>query len=204
MIVIVDYGSGNLKSIKNMLVFLGVAAQISSDPEIIERSDKLILPGVGSFDSGMNNLRSSKLVSVLEAQVFQEKKPILGICLGMQLMTNSSEEGREPGLGWFDAKTTRFNFSSDENLKVPHMGWNFVNPVGYSRIFEDLNGPLSRFYFVHSYFVECFDKSNILAQCTYGTEFTCAINKGNIYGVQFHPEKSHKFGMKLLKNFAEL
>lgn len=208
MIAIVDYGLGNLKSIKNMLGRIGVKAIITNDFDVISKAEKLILPGVGSFDAGMNLLRSKGLQTVLDKEVLQSQKPVLGICLGMQLMTRSSEEGNESGLGWLNAETKKFRFDSDSELKIPHMGWNFVAPVrcGLEKqsIFAGMEGQENRFYFVHSYFVQCNEKNDILAESFYGEKFTCAFRKGNFFGVQFHPEKSHKFGMKLLKNFAEL
>lgn len=203
MIAIVDYGLGNLKSIQNMLSHIGVKSSISNHPVAIRESSKLILPGVGAFDSGIINLQKAKLIELLNEEVLIKKKPILGICLGMQLMTRLSEEGKERGLSWFNAQTRRLAFSDEQRLKVPHMGWNTAIPKSSSTIFNGLEKE-NRFYFVHSYFVECLDPNDILATCDYGSEFSCAIAKENIYGVQFHPEKSHKFGMKLLKNFAEL
>jgi glutamine amidotransferase len=203
MIAIVDYGLGNLKSIYNMLSYLNKKSVISSNPEEIAMANKIILPGVGSFDAGVLNLRNSGLGVVLDEEVITRKKPILGICLGMQLLTTGSEEGELPGLGWIKAFSKKFRFSS-KNLKIPHMGWNYVRPVNTTSLFKGLDTEKNRFYFVHSYYVECANEENVLAKCSYGNDFACAIVKDNIYGVQFHPEKSHKFGMTLLKNFAEL
>jgi len=166
-------------------------------------ANKIILPGVGSFDTGVLNLRNSGLGAVLNEEVMARKKPILGICLGMQLLTAGSEEGEFPGLGWIKAVSKKFKFSS-KDLKIPHMGWNYVRPVNTKSLFKGLDTEKNRFYFVHSYYVECTNEENVLAKCSYGNDFACAIVKDNIYGVQFHPEKSHKFGMTLLKNFAEL
>lgn len=201
MIAILDYGMGNVKSIYNMLKKVGVDSIITSDPEIVAKAEKYILPGVGAFDHGMTNLRNSSFFNILEKNVIIEKKPILGICLGMQLLTNSSEEGIETGLGWVDAKTIKFDLK-DQDLAIPHMGWNKTNPTNTNDIFKNLEE--NRFYFVHSYYVICNDDENILATANYGQTFTCGIYKNNVYGVQFHPEKSHKFGMQLLKNFGEL
>lgn len=203
MIVIIDYGLGNLGSIKNMFKKVGVDATITSDLSIIEKAEKLILPGVGAFDNGMKNLSERGIIPVLKAKVFQDKTPILGLCLGMQLFCAKSEEGQLPGLGWLDADTIRFKFElTNKNLKIPHMGWNEIRVCQSHPIFQNLEHE-SRFYFVHSYHVTCRQTSNILAQTFYGYEFTSAVVYENIIGVQFHPEKSHKFGMQLFKNFLE-
>jgi glutamine amidotransferase len=200
VIVIVDYRMGNLGSIANMLKRIGAAAEVSSDPGRIAKADKLILPGVGSFDNGMNNLKEMGLADVLAERALGSKVPVLGICLGMQLMTARSEEGAVPGLCWIGASTVRFR-PSDPRLKVPHMGWNVIARKKDSRLLADMSDE-PRFYFVHSYHVVCEDASDVLATTAYGEEFVSAFEKGNVMGVQFHPEKSHKFGMKLLKNFA--
>lgn len=203
MIVIVDYGMGNLGSILNMLKKIGAEAVISSRIEEIEQASKLILPGVGAFDNGMRNLAERGVQAVLDRKVLGEKTPILGICLGMQLFSRQSEEGRLPGLGWIEAETVRFRFDEvNSHLKIPHMGWNTVRVAKESPLFRDTNGE-ERFYFVHSFHVVCRDRRDILAETPYGFDFTSAVQRGNIMGVQFHPEKSHRFGMKLLKNFAE-
>lgn len=202
-IVIVDYGMGNLGSIANMLKKVGAPAIISSDPDMIARADKLILPGVGAFDSGMKNLSERGLIQVLNEQVLEQKKMVLGLCLGMQLLTRRSEEGVLPGLGWIDAETVRFTFEgTNQHLKVPHMGWNTLAVSQPQPLFADLEVE-NRFYFVHSYYVVCADPDNVSAQTNYGFDFSSAIVKDNIWGVQFHPEKSHKFGMKLFENFVE-
>jgi glutamine amidotransferase len=203
MTVIIDYGLGNLGSMANMLKKIGVQAVVSSDPLVISKAEKLILPGVGSFDGGMKNLESRGLLQVLNKRVLEDKVLILGVCLGMQLLSNKSEEGQMTGLGWLDAKTIRFNFQdANVNLKIPHMGWNQLNIRQAHPLLADLEN-VNRFYFVHSYHVVCADQDNILATTSYGFDFTSAIVKGNIMGVQFHPEKSHKFGMRLLRNFVE-
>jgi glutamine amidotransferase len=202
MIVIVDYHLGNLGSIKNMLKRIGSEALISSNVSDIEKAEKLILPGVGGFDQGMMNLRNLELVSVLTDTVIQKKTPILGICLGMQLFARKSEEGESTGLGWIDAEVVRFKFDDKErHLKIPHMGWNGVRICQNDPLFEEMY-PEPRFYFVHSYYVICKNESDIVTKTFHGYEFVSAIKKENIYGVQFHPEKSHKFGMKLLDNFV--
>lgn len=203
MIAIVDYGMGNLGSIANMLKKIGAACVLTSDPEKIERADKLILPGVGAFDQGMKNLAQRDLIPLLNAQVLKEKKPILGHCLGLQLLSKSSDEGKLEGLGWLDARTVRFKFDgSNANLKVPHMGWNTIQIKKAHPVLEDL-GSDTRFYFVHSYYLQCNDSDNVLATTNYGYDFPSVVVRDNLLGAQFHPEKSHKYGMRFLKNFAE-
>lgn len=203
MIAIVDYGMGNLGSIANMLKKVGAQSTISSDPQIITAADKLVLPGVGAFDNGMRNLAQRGLVELLNAQVLQHKKPILGLCLGMQLFTRASEEGQLKGLGWINAQTVRFKFDqANADLKIPHMGWNTLRIHRPHPLLADLEKD-ARFYFVHSYHLICNDPESALATTTYGYDFASVVAQDNILGAQFHPEKSHKFGMKLLKNFAE-
>lgn len=204
MIIIIDYGVGNLGSIANMLKKAGVAAMISSDPSVIERADKLILPGVGAFDNGMMNLAERNLIPVLNYKALTTKTPILGLCLGMELMTKHSTEGQHPGLAWFDAETVQFNFDeSHADLRVPHMGWNTVVAACPEHpLFIDLDND-HRFYFAHSFHVVCTRTENILAYTDYGYLFPSMIVQDNLIGAQFHPERSHIFGLKLLKNFAE-
>lgn len=204
MVIIIDYGIGNQGSILNMLKKVGAKAIISSNISDISNADKIILPGVGAFDTGMRNLAQDGLIEVLNKKVIREKTPILGICLGMQLLTKSSEEGNSHGLGWIDAQTVRFKFDKKNTiLKIPHMGWNTVQLNKKSQLFKEMFAE-PRFYFVHSYHVVCNNKQDILTKTNHGYEFVSSIQKDNIMGVQFHPEKSHKFGMKLLKNFVEL
>jgi glutamine amidotransferase len=200
MITIVDYGMGNLGSIRNMLRKIGTEASISADPARVRDASRLVLPGVGAFDAGIENLTRSGLVPVLHERV-QAGVPVLGICLGMQLMTASSEEGRLAGLGWVDAECVRFEPGA-EALKVPHMGWNRVRALRPDALVEALPEE-PRFYFVHSYHVRCHDPADALLATRYGTEFTSAFRRGKVWGVQFHPEKSHRFGMQLLRNFVE-
>ncbi len=202
-LVIIDYGLGNLGSMFNMLKKVGINATISSDHEIIKKAHRLILPGVGSFDAGMEGLRSRELLVLLENRVLHDCVPILGICLGMQLMTKRSDEGMSEGLSWIDAETVKFDFDdSQKRLKIPHMGWNTLRICKDRKLFSGIEEE-PRFYFVHSYHVVCRDKSDILTQTSYGYEFVSAVSKYNITGVQFHPEKSHKYGMNLLKNWVD-
>lgn len=203
MITIVNYGLGNLGSVFNILKKIGTKAIITSDPQVIEQADKLILPGVGHFDAGMSKIDELGIRSILDKKALVDKIPILGICLGMQLMTNGSEEGVLPGLGWIDAYTTKFNFPDNPELKIPHMGWNLVkvtNPCPLTDGFDDE----FCFYFVHAYAVKVKNFDHSMLQTIYGNEYDSGIHKENIYGVQFHPEKSHKFGIKLLGNFSSL
>ena len=203
-IVIIDYGMGNVGSILNMLKYLGADSIITCDKKQIESADKLILPGVGHFKMAMNNINKLNITNLLRFKVLDEKKPILGICLGMQLMCNHSEEGDVLGLSFIDAKVKKFNFSNDNQLKIPHMGWNKVKLLNnQSNIFKkSLEG--SRFYFVHSYYVKCNNSSDVLTKTDYGLSFDSSCESENIIGVQFHPEKSHSFGMNLFKNFLKI
>jgi glutamine amidotransferase len=201
MITIVDYGMGNLGSIKNMFKRIGVSAEITSDITLIAKSQKILLPGVGDFDSAMQRINDSGLREVLDRKALEECVPVLGICLGMQLLTRGSEEGHIPGLGWIPATTKRFPMQN--GLKVPHMGWNVVVPIRPSPLTCDLPTP-TRFYFVHSYYVLVENPDDGVLKTNYGVTFDAAISRGNIFGAQFHPEKSHRFGMQLLANFAKL
>lgn len=202
MIAIIDYGMGNLGSIANMVKKVGAEAVITSDRSVIEKADKMILPGVGAFDNGMRNLEALGLSDVLNRKALEEKVPVLGICLGMQLITNGSEEGDRAGLGWIDAETLKFKFENgDSALKVPHMGWNSVTIKQPDGIFNDMPDE-PKFYFVHSYYVKCSNESDVLATTHYGFDFHSSVKRGNICGTQFHPEKSHKFGVKVFQNFV--
>jgi glutamine amidotransferase len=202
-VTIIDYGVGNLGSIQNMLLKLGANSEIASDVSSIERARKIILPGVGAFDAGIAQLNQSGLRPALDAAVLQRLVPIAGICLGMQLMTEGSEEGVLPGLGWVQGKTIKFVPSPNETMKVPHMGWSNVTKAKQSPVFEFLEGE-PRFYFVHSYHVNCRNREDVLLTAKYGSVcFDAAFERENILGFQFHPEKSHQFGMTLLKAFLE-
>ncbi|MDP1822377.1 MAG: imidazole glycerol phosphate synthase subunit HisH [Archangium sp.] len=202
-IAIVDYGLGNLGSVKNMLRKLGASSVITAQPEELVQATALILPGVGHFDTGMKNLRSRGLEAVLSTQVLEKKVPILGICLGVQLFARRSEEGAEPGLGWIAADVKRFTFPGGPQLPVPHMGWNEVEWTD-SKLLEGATRGETRFYFVHSYHVVPDDPEDVAATATYGRRFVAAVTRGNIMGAQFHPEKSHRFGMALLRNWLKL
>jgi glutamine amidotransferase len=205
MIKILDYGMGNTASMLNMLRKAGGTAELCSKPSELECATGIILPGVGSFDHGMIKLENSGLLEVLRRKVLEEKVPFLGVCLGMQLLFDMSEEGRLSGLGWINGSVTRFNFSNSQEskrLKVPHMGWNDVHPKTYKNIFSGLEDD-ARFYFVHSYHVNCYNPYDILATANYGYEFTCFVRHENIWGAQFHPEKSHRFGIRFFKNFLK-
>ena len=202
MITIVNYGVGNLGSIQNMLKKVGHPSRISCDADEIASADKLILPGVGAYDAGMRQLNNSGLVPAILHAAQVRRVPLLGICLGMQLLARGSEEGQLPGLGLIDADVRRFRFAPESGLKVPHMGWNVVRKAKVSPLLDE-NEEEVRFYFVHSYFVQCAHREDVLLTATYGHDFDAAFARDNILGVQFHPEKSHKFGMGLLRNFAQ-
>lgn len=201
MITIINYGMGNLGSIQNMLKKIGVESTITSEKETIAKATKIILPGVGAFDKAMENIENLNLIEILNKKAKIEKIPILGICLGMQLLANSSDEGQKKGLGWIEGHVRKFELGN--NYRVPHMGWNLVDAKKKHILFENMYEE-PRFYFVHSYYFECFNKENIIATTDYGIIFASVVAKDNIMGVQFHPEKSHKFGMKLLENFSRI
>lgn len=207
MIGIIDCGLGNIGSIKNMLKKTGCEnAEVIKEPEMLFRTDKIILPGVGAFDTGMRLLNYSGMRKGLDYLVKDRKIPILGICLGMQMFGVGSQEGKEEGLGYINMECYKFANETAENriLKIPHMGWDYVEIQGKSKLMNGLDSKQERYYFVHSYYVKCQNKEDVQMTCHYGVDFAAAVNHENIYGVQFHPEKSHKYGMKLLKNFLEL
>jgi glutamine amidotransferase len=197
---------GNPASIQNMIQKLGSTAVISMDNKSINSADAIILPGVGAFDNGMTKLAASDSFHTLQHKVIEEKIPFLGICLGMQLLFETSEEGKKPGLGWISGEVKRFDFTNQEKnkyLKIPHMGWNDVKILNPNKLLDNLE-VMARFYFVHSYHVVCKHSEHIIATTFYGYEFTSVVNKENIWGTQFHPEKSHRYGLMLLSNFLNL
>jgi glutamine amidotransferase len=201
-VVIVDYGMGNLRSIQRKLLRHGVNSRVGASPQEIAAADRLIFPGVGHFAAGMTNLRQSGLLDVLNERVMVDRTPIMGICLGMQLFSKFSEEGGAEGLGWIDARTVKFRGNrTSSTVKVPHVGWNTFRAVHPSRFFEGVRED-QKFYYTHSYHLECADPADVLAVTGYGYEFTSAVRRDNIFGVQFHPEKSHLEGLQVLLNFV--
>ena len=203
MITIIDYGAGNLASIHNMFRRLGHPAVISAEPAVVAAADKLLLPGVGAFDYGMSRLRDSGMTDALHHAVNERLTPILGICLGAQLLTRRSDEGELPGLGWFDAETVAFDRSKlTKSERIPHMGWSDLEVTRPHPLLTDLP-EAPRFYFVHSFHLLCRHEAEVIATAHHGYSFAAGIARGHIAGVQFHPEKSHKFGMKVLDNFAK-
>ena len=204
MITIIDYGLGNIQAFANMYKRLGFDVCRATRASELEGATKLILPGVGAFDHAMELLDASGMRPVLDALVLQHHVPVLGICVGMQILADGSDEGGLPGLGWVPGKVKAFR--TDErsaSLPLPHMGWNDVQPRAGAKLFVGLEKD-ARFYFLHSFFFVCAEPQFAAATTSYGLEFSCAVSSGNVYGVQFHPEKSHHYGARLLKNFAEL
>lgn len=204
MIAIIDYGLGNIRAFTNIYRQLDIPVKIARKVEDLTDVSKVILPGVGAFDHAMEQLEQSGMRQQLDELVIQNKVPVVGICVGMQMLAHSSDEGKLPGLGWIDASVKKFDVSKiNWSTHLPHMGWNDVNPVKENGILKGLEKD-AKFYFLHSYYFHCNDPLNTIATTDYGIEFSCAVNKNNIYGVQFHPEKSHQYGIQLLKNFAKL
>lgn len=202
MIALVDYGLGNIQAFANIYRHLGIEAAPARTADDLRTASRIILPGVGAFDWAMTRLQESGLREALDEEVLGAKKPVLGICVGMQMMARSSEEGKLPGLGWIDATVVKFDTHLLENkTHLPHMGWNDASPVRTDTLFSGLDAP--RYYFLHSYFMKADREENVLATSNYGVTFTSAVQAGNVYGTQFHPEKSHQWGVRLLKNFAE-
>lgn len=200
---IVDYGVANLGSMRNMLLRIGAAADFLTSPESILGAGKIILPGIGAFDQGMDALSHLDLIEPLRKRVLEDGVPILGVCLGAQLLGMGSAEGERAGLGFIDARCERFVPDADARIRVPHIGWNHLEQLRDSALLGQLDAH-ARFYFVHSYHIVCADPADVLATAVYGRTFTAMIQRQNIYGAQFHPEKSHRFGMRLLQNFLEI
>lgn len=203
MIAIIDYGLGNVKAFANVYKRLNLPIVIAKEASALESATKIILPGVGAFDYAMTLLDNSGMREKLEYCVLEQGVPVLGICVGMQILANSSEEGSLAGLGWIAGKVRKFQPEQIHANPLPHMGWNTVTAKATTTIFQDMQ-PTERFYFLHSYYFDCDQSSHTIATAHYGADFTCSVNKNNIYGVQFHPEKSHQAGVKLLKNFGTL
>lgn len=202
-LVIVDLGTGNLRSVCRALALIGVDAEVTSSADTIVRADKIILPGVGHFGRAMAELRSRGLSDALNEAALVKQKPVLGICLGMELMARRSEEGDADGLGWVDAEAVKFEFNDKERFKVPHMGWNAVSISGNSRLLKGVEGS-DEFYFAHAYYLRPGENGYVTGETTYETTFPSVIERDNIFGVQFHPEKSHAAGLKILRNFTAI
>ena len=203
MIIIIDFGMGNLRSIAHKMGKLNIVAEVSSNPEKISSASKLILPGVGAFGAGMNNLNNLGLIDVLNQKVMHEKTPILGVCVGLQLFCRNSEEGDVAGLGWIDAEVKRFKFPEESDLRVPHVGWNTLIKKRDNCLLSGFEAE-RHFYFTHSFYVDSHSPEDIVASTLYGIEFASVIKHDNIFGVQFHPEKSHKKGTEIYRNFVEI
>ena len=203
MIALVDYGLGNISAFANIYRRLGIEVCSARTAADLRRSSRIILPGVGAFDWAMIRLKESGLRKALDEEVLEAKKPVLGVCVGMQMMARCSAEGKLGGLGWIDASVVKIDTRLlGTTTHLPHMGWNDADPIDKNTLFSGLDNP--RFYFLHSYYIKTDRKENILATSDYGLTFTSAVRAGNVYGTQFHPEKSHGWGVRLLKNFAEL
>ena len=204
MITIVDYGVGNISAFVNVYKRLNIHVAIARSADDLKKSSKVILPGVGAFDQAMKLLEQSGMRATLDQLALERRIPILGVCVGMQMLAHSSEEGNLPGLGWVEGQVRGFrSLVPESTLPFPHMGWNDVLPVSSNKLFDQLESG-ARFYFLHSYYFHCDRGDDVLATSSYGADFNCALNVNNIYGVQFHPEKSHHYGTRLLKNFAQL
>lgn len=204
MIHIIDYGLGNTLAFVNMFKRLGFESTLATNADQLANAKKLILPGVGSFDHAMKLLNNSGMRETIDRLVLEEKCPVLGICVGMQMLASSSDEGTMPGLGWIPGNVRSFKKNSSfSHFPLPHMGWNDVAPTSDVSLYKGTSDDW-RFYFLHSFYFDCIDSSNANASTNYGIDFTCSVSSGNIFGVQFHPEKSHHWGARLLKNFAEI
>lgn len=204
MIRVVDYGVGNIQAFMSMFKRLGLPAERAHSPADLADATRLILPGVGTFDRAMQKLNQSGMRDALDNMVLVQQVPVLGVCVGMQMLAFSSDEGVLPGLGWIPGRVRAFaNMAEVAQLPMPHMGWNDLQVMPGAKLFSNLEQP-PRFYFMHSYFFDCEEKAHVTATANYGLEFACVVSKQHINGVQCHPEKSHHFGAQLLKNFAEL
>lgn len=203
MITIIDYGLGNLRSVQKSFERAKIKVEISSDLKKIEKAKKLVLPGVGHFGKGMANLKSSGLIEILNQKVLVDKVPILGICLGMQLMTEYSQESNSEGLGWIEADTIRFEKDNSKKFKVPHIGWNSIDIINENSLLDKIKND-SQYYFVHTYYVICKNKSEVMTESEYGIKFHSSFRKDNVFGVQFHPEKSFSVGLQMLENFSKI
>lgn len=203
MIAILDYGFGNVRAFSNIYRELNIAHVVTSNPSDLDRAEKVILPGVGAFDHAMERLHASGLTGPLTECVMGSAKPVLGVCVGMQMLARSSEEGTAAGLGWIEGVVEKIAFPAGEAGQLPHMGWNSIRSCGENPLLAGLDEAFG-FYFLHSYRFRCDNATHVIAVTDYAGEFTCAVNHGNVYGAQFHPEKSHHNGVRLLKNFAEL
>lgn len=204
MIAIIDYGVGNINAFVNIYKKLGVNVKIAQTAGELEGATRLILPGVGHFDYAMERFAASGMMDTASDLVLNKKLPVIGICVGMQMLAASSDEGRLPGLGWIDATVKKFDASTlKHTTRLPHMGWNDIRSEQSNPLLVNLE-TAARFYFLHSYYFDCAKQADSIAVSDYGTQFTCAVNHENIYGVQFHPEKSHHFGIQLLKNFSNV
>lgn len=203
MIGIISYGLGNIKAIENVYKKLSFPVKIIESKNDLKRVSKLILPGVGAFDYAMQKFNNSGLKDDIVKLVTKDQIPILGICVGAQMLCSSSEEGIMPGLNWIDASVKKFKKIEGKSLQLPHMGWNDVKSVNKSKLFDGMHDE-SRFYFLHSFYIDCEKSNQVIAISEYPKSFVCSVNKKNIYGVQFHPEKSHFYGIKLLENFYRL
>jgi glutamine amidotransferase len=204
MITIIDYGLGNILAFHSMYRRLNIPVAVARSAKDLQGATRLILPGVGSFDHAMELLEASGMRQWLDELVLERRLPVLGVCVGMQILARSSEEGKLAGLGWIDGAVRKMHADRpDMTMRLPHMGWNDVAPLGDSTLFTGLERD-ARFYFLHSYYFECERRESVLAEADYGGVFACAVHSRNIHGVQFHPEKSHQWGTRLLKNFAEV
>lgn len=203
MIKIVDYGLGNIRAILNVYKTANVPASLAKTPNELREASQLILPGVGAFDDAMGLLDASGMRATLDELVLEKKMPVLGICVGMQMLVDASDEGTRPGLGWIPGRVRSFQSLDQSDLMIPHLGWNDVRVSKPTPLFAGLE-TAARFYFLHSYYVTVDQPEHVAAECSYGADFACAINAGHIYGAQFHPEKSHSFGSRLLSNVATL